>query len=669
MNVFSHIFTLLVSIILAVNAFAAGVTDRGFGVNGNATTSVLAQSRVVDVISYDDGRWLIVLGRDQPNFQLVRYLSNGSLDQTFGTNGIATVNTNLRVVDAELLGNGRVLVAGSLFYDNGSSDFAVMKFVPDGTIDQAFANSGIATVNQGINDNINKIDVQNDGKIVFAGHTTDAGGAEAVGRLTDIGSLDVGFGSGGLFLRNFAPTLPNGNFYSQFSDIKVMPNGSILVGLSRFFGQAGVTQAGAVFIMLNESGSYDTSFGNGGGGIGFLRYLGTSGGGPVGFDVFPNGNICVTYITGISIVAPNGNVIRDLPFEGGRVQAFGVDRVLVSNDSRSVGRIRTYNERNLIGRSSVEGMPAIAEDGRLVTARVDTSTSSLIVKGYRRLNSQGTRLADFDRDDRTDLAIQRGSTFISRNSSGSNLNFSLPVGAQIIPDQGSFFVPLMLPSTSFTDQSALPFAVRGLAGSTTGKFGLTSTTGTVYYTGQWGLPGDIPIGGDFDGNGLIDRTVFRPSNGTWYSSNWVRWGTAGDKPVPADYDYDGITDFAVYRPSTGTWWVLKSSGGSFAFSFGLPTDIPLTGDYDGDGYADFTVYRASEGNWYQQLTTEGFRVTRFGLPEDKPVPGDYDGDGRHDIALYRAGVWYLLKSTEGFAAVTMPNILPTDVPVSVRFDE
>lgn len=106
-----------------------------------------------------------------------------------------------------------------------------------------------------------------------------------------------------------------------------------------------------------------------------------------------------------------------------------------------------------------------------------------------------------------------------------------------------------------------------------------------------------------------------------------------------------------------------------AFKFGVADDIPLTGDYDGDGFADLTVYRASEGNWYQQLTTEGYRVTRFGLPTDKPVPGDYDGDGRHDIALYRAGVWYLLKSTEGFAAVTIPNTLPTDVPVSVRFDE
>jgi hypothetical protein len=67
---------------------------------------------------------------------------------------------------------------------------------------------------------------------------------------------------------------------------------------------------------------------------------------------------------------------------------------------------------------------------------------------------------------------------------------------------------------------------------------------------------------DADGDRIADLTVFRPNGANWfirysrsgYVTNTVtQWGLPGDVPVPGDYDGDRRMDLAVYRPPTGVW--------------------------------------------------------------------------------------------------------------------
>lgn len=176
-----------------------------------------------------------------------------------------------------------------------------------------------------------------------------------------------------------------------------------------------------------------------------------------------------------------------------------------------------------------------------------------------------------------------------------------------------------------------------------------------------------------------DLAVWRPSTGTWWvmagqnSQQAIQsWGLAGDKPVPGDYDGDGKTDFSVYRPSSGQWFVLQSSDYAWApvVSWGTPTDFRIPADYDGDGRTDRAVWRPSDGIWYIVLSSNQSSFYRsYGMNGDVPAPADYDGDGRADIAVWRSSEqrFYSINSSDGAASI-VPVAHTGDTPVSSDYD-
>ena len=127
--------------------------------------------------------------------------------------------------------------------------------------------------------------------------------------------------------------------------------------------------------------------------------------------------------------------------------------------------------------------------------------------------------------------------------------------------------------------------------------------------------------GDFDGDGIADSAIFRPTTGQWFTFNSgsntfsiIRWGVNGDQPVDGDFDGDSKADQAIFRPSDGSWWIRKSSDlGTLVLTFGTNGDRPVAGDYDKDGKTDVAVWRPSNGHFFIARSSTNFS-TFFGYP-------------------------------------------------------
>ncbi len=135
---------------------------------------------------------------------------------------------------------------------------------------------------------------------------------------------------------------------------------------------------------------------------------------------------------------------------------------------------------------------------------------------------------------------------------------------------------------------------------------------------------------DFDGDGVSDVSVFRPSEGLFFTlqsgSNTVnisQFGANGDVPINGDFDGDKLADTAIFRPGSGEWWIRRSSNGTvFALQFGQNGDKPVPGDYDKDGKTDIAVFRPSDGNWFFLRSSDNFTsffAFPFGQNGDAPV--------------------------------------------------
>jgi hypothetical protein len=216
----------------------------------------------------------------------------------------------------------------------------------------------------------------------------------------------------------------------------------------------------------------------------------------------------------------------------------------------------------------------------------------------------------------------------------------------------------------------------------TGVWYVLGGPGSQQTIAAWGhtSPPDIPVPGDYDGDGKTDFATIQPAaspgSSTWWvlrssdgNYNATGWGNDQDVKAPADYDGDGKTDIAVYRPSTGYWYILRSSDGQTLIAqWGTNGDIPAPADYDGDGKADIAVWRPNNTTFYAIRSSDGqLQQATFGSSGATPVSADYDGDGKADFALLSGNVWTILQSSNNTpTSITWQNA--GDIPVQNDYD-
>jgi uncharacterized delta-60 repeat protein len=200
-----------------------GSLDTSFGTGGKVTTDFLRDFDAAFAITIQADGKIILAGvanrlfstTTDEYFALARYNPDGNLDTSFGTGGKVTTDffgfSFARGI--ALQSNGRIVAAGAAFRSppTFTQDFALARYMPDGTLDTSFGSGGkITTDFFGLGDEAFAVSLQTDAKIITAGRvfnlpTLDLPELSDFGlaRYNPDGSLDASFGTGGKVTTNF----------------------------------------------------------------------------------------------------------------------------------------------------------------------------------------------------------------------------------------------------------------------------------------------------------------------------------------------------------------------------------------------------------------------------------------------------------------------------------
>ncbi len=189
----------------------AGSLDPTFGNGGKVVTSLTSgQDKAFGVAIQSDGK-IVVAGHSTSSltgkdFAVIRYNEDGTLDNSFGSNGIVTSDLQTGSEDVAysvaIQVDGKIVLAG--YSDNGSNkDAALIRYLPDGSLDNSFGNNGIVLTDfENLQQDEIKVIKINPltGKIVVGGSSviSTSIGKPILACYSSDGTLDLTFNSTGI---------------------------------------------------------------------------------------------------------------------------------------------------------------------------------------------------------------------------------------------------------------------------------------------------------------------------------------------------------------------------------------------------------------------------------------------------------------------------------------
>jgi uncharacterized delta-60 repeat protein len=390
---------------------AAGSLDPAFGRGGTTVTNFASQG---DVIPYSiklqtDGKSLVLVVTGAGLAEVLRYTSTGTLDTTFGSNGIATLPTPISTFGSMALqSNGQIVVAGEITDpSSGAAAFGVQRLNTNGTADTSFGSGGLGIASIGFPGTQAVLLIQPNGYILLGAQLEPTGRRQpfqtALARFLSTGALDPAFGNNGTvavpgvggctalaLLSDGEILVVDANDIAQFSSngslestvtggtivasagsqnpstpSAFQPNGDYLLATTVAIGAPRNHNFAAEVLRFTPTGSADSTFANP-----TFRFTGTGGTAvedvPNGIAVQANGDIVLVGLH--STTSSTVNALARLTPSGTFDSTFGTSGIVTNSVPAGTG--------------GLEGVVIQPADGKIVAVGTANNLTQLTISRY-----------------------------------------------------------------------------------------------------------------------------------------------------------------------------------------------------------------------------------------------------------------------------------------------